>query len=158
MAIKNILTAYQASIRYLALRARSVYEIRNYLIKKGFDEKEILHTIERLEEENLLNDRAFASTFVEQRERFKPKSKFALSFELRQKGIEKETIEACTMDIDDYDSACAAIEPKLKLWKYYDDEKLKKKVVNYLRNRGFSYEVCISTLNHIGEIKSNEEN
>ncbi|MBF0413619.1 MAG: regulatory protein RecX [Desulfamplus sp.] len=141
--------SYQSAIRYLAPRARSVHEIRQYLAKKGFDEEVIETTIEKLEQDNLLNDYEFASMFVEQRERFKPKSKFALAFELKKKGVEADIIESCVMDIDENESAFSAVQPKIKLWQSYDDERLKKKVMNYLRNRGFSYEVCISTFKRL---------
>lgn len=146
---KEWLRAYQAAIRYLALRARSVDEMRKYLDKKGFDEQIIDAAIAKLEQDNLLNDHEFASMFVDQRERFKPKSKFALAFELKKKGVEADIIESCLIDIDEYQSALSAIEPKIKLWQGYDGEKFKKKVMNYLRNRGFSYEVCISTFNKV---------
>ncbi|MBF0258820.1 MAG: RecX family transcriptional regulator [Desulfamplus sp.] len=118
-------------------------------MKKGFGDEDIQNTLSRLKSENLINDRVFASMFVEQREKFKPKSKFALAFELRQKGIETEIIEASIINIDEYASALSALEPKLKLWQGYDDEKLKKKIISYLKNRGFSYEVSLSTFNHV---------
>ncbi|MBF0468758.1 MAG: regulatory protein RecX [Desulfamplus sp.] len=149
MNTKNLTKVYNASIRYLVPRARSKYEIRQYLAKKGFDEDDIHNTIARLENENLVNDREFASMFVEQRERFKPKSKFALAFELRQKGIEAEIIESSIMDIDEYSSALSAVQSRLNLWQGHDNEKLKKKVMSYLKNRGFSYEVSLSTFNEI---------
>lgn len=149
MSTKEISKAYQSCIRYLASRARSVHEIRLYLEKKGFDEQVIQNTIAKLENDNLLNDPEFASMFVEQRERFRPKSKFALAFELRKKGIDAEIIDSCVMDIDEHASALSAVQHKLKLWHGYDDERLKKKIMNYLRNRGFSYEVCISTFNKL---------
>ncbi|MGD9731728.1 MAG: regulatory protein RecX [Desulfamplus sp.] len=146
---KEWLRAYQAAIRYLTLRARSVDEMRKYLDKKGFDEQIIDAAIAKLEQDKLLNDHEFASMFVDQRERFKPKSKFALAFELKKKGVEADIIESCLIDIDEYQSALSAIESKIKLWQGYDREKFKKKVMNYLRNRGFSYEVCISTFNKV---------
>lgn len=149
MNSQNIANAYQACIRYLAPRARSVHEIRQYLKKKGFNEHDIEQTTAKLEQENLLNDKDFATMFVEQRERFKPRSKLALSFELKQKGISADIIDACMVNIDEYASAWSAIQPKLKLWKNYDDEKLKKKVMNYLNYRGFNYAICISTFSRI---------
>ena len=146
---KDRLKVYQSAIRYLVPRARSVHETRVHLIKKGFDEELVKSTITTLEHENFLNDHEFASIFVEQRERFKPKSKFALAFELKKKGIDADIINSSLIDIDEYEQALFAVQLKMKLWLDYDKEKLKKKVMNYLRNRGFSYEVCISTFNRL---------
>ncbi|MBF0112970.1 MAG: regulatory protein RecX [Desulfamplus sp.] len=146
---KGIFSPYELSIRYLALRARSVKEMRLYLAKKGFDEEVIQQTLSKLKDENLLSDQQFASMFVEQRERFKPKSKFALAFELKQKGVDPATIDSSLSEVDEYSSALSAVEPKLRLWQNYEPELLKKKVMNFLRNRGFSYEVCVATFNKI---------
>ncbi|MBF0201289.1 MAG: RecX family transcriptional regulator [Desulfamplus sp.] len=117
-----------------------------YLLKKGIDQNTALNTIKRLEDEKLLDDRAFAAQFVEQRERFNPKSKFALKYELKKKGIDTYTIDERLMDIDEFVSAWNGIEPKIRMWQGYDDDKFRKKVMNFLKNRGFGYEVSAITL------------
>ena len=141
----EIAKAYPLAIRFLAPRARSIHEMRNYLKKKGFHETVIDGMIQRLEAEKLLNDLEFAALFIEQRERFNPKSHYALTFELKNKGIDETIIQKLLEGIDEFESAWRAVQPKLRLWNTYDEEKFKKKIMNYLRNRGFSYSVCITT-------------
>ncbi|MBF0199717.1 MAG: regulatory protein RecX [Desulfamplus sp.] len=141
----NSAHAYNLSIGFLAPRARSVNEMREYLVKKGFDENILVDTINRLIREKLLDDRAFAAQFVEHRERLNPKSRFALKFELKKKGIDSTIIEESLVDIDEFRSAWHGVESKLRTWQSCDDDKFKKKVMNFLKNRGFGYEVSIST-------------
>ncbi|SLM28249.1 Regulatory protein recX [Desulfamplus magnetovallimortis] len=155
--MKEIAKAYNICIRLLAPRARSIYEVKEHLRKKQFDETLILDIIEKLEHEKLLNDREFAAMFVEQRERFNPKSKFALSYELKKKGIDECLIEECLMEIDEFASAWNAISSRVPLWQGYEDDKFKKKVMNYLKNRGFGYEVSISTLEKALESRNRME-
>ena len=142
----QFIKAYNSCMRFLTPRARSVKETKNYMEKRKFTSKVIDKTINRLLKEHLLDDKIFAHMFVENRERFRPRSKFALSFELRQKGIDDSVIECAVRDIDEFKSAWSAVKPKLGTWKSLDSEKFKRKILNYLKNRGFSYEISSATL------------
>ncbi len=133
--------AYNNCLRFLSPRARSVKEIIDYLKKKKVTSATIDKTIQRLLKEHLLDDKIFADMFVENRERFRPRSKFALSFELKQKGIEQDIIDDAVKDIDELKSAWSAVKPKLSLWQNFDSTKFRKKIFNYLKNRGFSYDI-----------------
>jgi regulatory protein len=138
--------------------------MNEYLVKKGFDEDMINKTIEKLLEQKYLDDEIFTRAFVESRINHKPKSKFALAYELNKKGINSAVIENILKNYDDQVLARKAIEPKIKLWLRLDFEKFKKKVLNFLQYRGFTYEIAISILNkltpleeHLG-LKDKNEN
>ncbi len=133
--------AYNNCLRFLGPRARSVKEITDYLKKKKFTSAIIDKTVQRLLKEHLLDDKIFADMFVENREKFRPRSKFALSFELKQKGIDEHIIDEAVKDIDELKSAWSAVKPKLSLWQNFDSTKFRKKIFNYLKNRGFSYDI-----------------
>jgi len=140
--------ACQACIKFLAQRPRSVKETKKHLANKGFEDSAVSAAIDQLQQDNLLNDREFADLFVENRETHRPRSKFALRYELRQKGIEDGVIEEVLSEIDENRSAQAAVAPMLNLWKTLEQEKFKKKVLNRLKNRGFNYEISMSTYDH----------
>ena len=137
--------AYNQAIRFLATRARSIMETEANLKKKGFDPQVIDQTVSTLKQERLLDDRDFAAQFVESREQFRPKSRFALKYELRKKGISDTIIQEALEAVDDFEAARRAVKSKLGQWQNLDRETFKKKVMNHLRNRGFGYEVSIST-------------
>ncbi len=137
--------AYNICLRFLAPRPRSVAEMRRHLIKKEISVPVIDETLQKLMEDRLLDDVAFARMFVESRERHKPRSKFALTCELRQKGIKDGIIEMSLEDIDEEASAWNAVQPRLRAWQQLAPEKFKKKLFNYLQYRGFGYEVCLTT-------------
>lgn len=144
MTDKTIISAFQLCIRYLAPRARSIMEVRTHLMKKQFDEMSIEKTIDKLQKENLLNDLDFAERFVESRKQFKPKSKFALSWELKQKGVDPSIITTVLKNFNDELSAWTAVKAKLSLWIHLEEKTFKKKIMNHLKNRGFGYEVSIA--------------
>lgn len=150
---KNNQNPLNSALRYLAHQPRSIQQMNEYLVKKGFDEDMINKTIEKLLEQKFLNDEIFTRTFVDNRIHHKPKSKFALTYELKKKGIKPAVIEDVLKAYDDQDLALKAIEPKIKLWLRLDFEKFKKKALNFLQYRGFTYEIAISILNKLTPLK-----
>jgi regulatory protein len=64
--------AYQRALDYLARRPRSQKEIERYLSKKEVSESNIERVCERLTELGFLDDLAFASYWIENREAFRP--------------------------------------------------------------------------------------
>jgi len=139
--------AYNICLRFLAPRPRSVAEMRRHLMKKEISVPVIDETLQKLMEDKLLDDVAFARMFVESRERQKPRSKFALTYELRQKGIKEGIIDMSLEDIDEEVSAWNAVHPRLRTWQGMAPEKFKKKLFNYLQYRGFGYEISLSAWN-----------
>ena len=95
---------------------------------------------------DLLDDVAFASYWVEQRETFRPRSRFALGQELRQKGISREVVEAVLAEVDDTAAARRAVEKRANRWAGLPEDAFKEKVAGYLQRRGFTYEVIKETL------------
>ena len=146
---KDIINAYNTSLKFLGPRPRSIKEVRDNLYKKKFKQNIIEQTIILLKDENLINDEFFTMEFIAMREKLKPKSKFALRYELRQKGISDLIIDNGLKDIDENKSALAAIKPKLPLWQKLDRETMKKKMMNFLNNRGFSWEKISTTYDTI---------
>ena len=84
----------EAALRFLEARQRSVAEVRRRLTTAGYREELITAALERLGELGVLDDGAFASLWVESRDRARPRGERALRQELRQKGIDSETIAA----------------------------------------------------------------
>ena len=136
--------AHNFALHFLGFRARTTMEIKKHLEKKGFSSSVVLDVIERLKQADLLDDRMFARLYVEDRERFKPRSGFALSFELKKKGIRGEIIDEAVATVDDEASAWAAVLKKWPQWQNLDAETMKKKVMGHLKYRGFNYGVSMA--------------
>jgi len=134
------------AVRYLSYQPRSIYEIKQYLEKKEFDGDVIKKVITNLLEENYLNDENFTKLYVESMVKSRPKSKFAMGFALRTKGVDTAIIEPVLEQYEDFELAVKAVKPKMRIWHNLSVEKFKKKLMNFLTYRGFNYDVCISTL------------
>jgi regulatory protein len=84
----------EAALRFLEARQRSVAEVRRRLTTTGYREDLIAVALERLGDLGVLDDQAFASLWVESRDRARPRGERVLRQELRLKGIDSETIAA----------------------------------------------------------------
>lgn len=139
--------AYNRAIRFLGFRSRSQAEMARYLHDKGYADEVVNDTVSRLIDEQYLDDEAFARFWLENRERFRPRGRQALRYELRQKGISDEVIDTVLIDLDEDELAWVAVERKLHRWKNLTEQDLKKKIVGFLSRRGFNYETANNAFN-----------
>jgi len=79
-----------AALRFLEVRERSTAEVRRRLATAGYREELVEGAIERLTELGMLDDAAFAQSWVESRDRARPRGERALRSELARKGIERQ--------------------------------------------------------------------
>jgi len=150
--------AMQQAILFLSYRARSEKEIRQNLLKHEIPEEVIEYTLERLQENGLANDDKFARVWVENRNTFRPRSRRVLAMELRQKGLDDETVQAAVSDVDEealaYESALKRA-PRFKGLEWAD---FRKKLSEYLARRGFPYSVTAPVVTRIwNEMHTDEE-
>jgi regulatory protein len=102
--------------RFLEARSRSVGEVRRRLTTAGFRASLVEEAITRLIEVGFLDDEAFASAWVESRDRARPRGEHALRRELALKGIDRGVVDQVLAarrgeaDADDGDSAATGDE------------------------------------------------
>jgi len=130
-----------AAVHYLSYRPRSEAELRKRLHQRGFDIGNVEAVTTRLKEHGLVNDMAFAQFWKDDRESFSPRSQWLTKLELRQKGVASDIIDQSVNTIDDNDSAYRAIQSKVRSLIYSDYQSFHRRLGEYLKRRGFSYEV-----------------
>jgi regulatory protein len=134
--------AYSRALYYLKFRPRSRIEIKRYLTEKEFSLPAIRNALSRLEDNGYINDHDFARLWVENRLRFRPKGIYALTAELREKGIDDQIIKSALKDLDELKSAWAAVAPRIKRLQKLEKSDFKKKLYSFLSRRGFGYSIC----------------
>jgi regulatory protein len=123
-----------------------VYELQTHLQRKSFEEDVIDAAVDYLTALKLLDDFAFANYWVEQRETFRPRSRFALAQELRQKGINQDVINGVLENVDELAAARRVVNKRASRWTELPDEAYRKKMSGFLQRRGFSYEIIREAL------------
>jgi regulatory protein len=94
---------------------------------------------------------------VENRSRFRPRSAAAVAYELRQKGVDNETIRSAVAEVDDAESAWAALERPLARWRGLDRPTLEKKIFDYLARRGFGLDIARRSARRAWEEQQNTD-
>jgi regulatory protein len=140
--------AKDAALKFLSFRRRTEKQVKEKLQKKGFDERTIKTTIDKLKEFDLINDFEFATSWVKDRLAFKPRGKRLLKQELWKKGIRKDIIERVTEEQcqDEDESALKLVERTSKRYKNLEPQVAKRRMYNLLLRRGFSYETSKNAL------------
>jgi regulatory protein len=139
--IDEIGRAREAALTFLAHRPRSKSEVVQRLRKHGYPEPAISAALERLERAGFLDDGAFAEFWVRNREQFRPRGRYALRHELRQKGVESDVIEDALQDLDESESAYRAAMQRAAQWSRLDEALAYRKCSAFLQRRGFGYDV-----------------
>jgi regulatory protein len=93
--------AYQNALVFLGYRARSEDEIRRHLRKQAVPDDLVTLTLDRLRQNRLADDAAFARAWVENRNTFRPRGRHALAWELKQKGLSDDEAETVLVDLDE---------------------------------------------------------
>lgn len=138
-----------AATRYLSYRPRSEAELRGRLWRRGFDGNSVEAVLQRLKEQGLVDDLAFAQFWRDNREHFSPRSQWLTQRELKAKGVADDIIGQVTDAADDDDSAYRAAAGKLRSLSQTDYQGFHRRLGSYLRRHGFSYEVIGRTVKRI---------
>ncbi|HEY5487428.1 MAG TPA: regulatory protein RecX [Candidatus Limnocylindrales bacterium] len=91
-AIDDPEVVLNAAARFLEMRSRSVDEVRRHLGTAGYRSELVESAVARLLELGMLDDRAFGQTWVESRDRARPRGESAIRQELARKGLDRELI------------------------------------------------------------------
>jgi regulatory protein len=84
----------EAAARFLEARSRSVTEVRRRLTSVGYQPALVDGAIERLTGLGMLDDAAFATAWVESRDRARPRGERAIREELRRKGVDRAIVDS----------------------------------------------------------------
>ena len=144
--------AVDRALNYLSFRPRSREEVRRYLRRKETPPEIIEAALTRLDRLDFVNDRAFASFWIENREQFNPRGSHALKNELRMKGVEREVVDELVSDAQDEELALRAGRRKaLTLINKPDMDyaTFRNRLGSFLQRRGFGYEVSKRTVSSL---------
>jgi len=129
---------YNQALRYSVMRPRSTWEMEQYLQRKKADPLLSQYILNKLTKLELLDDLAFAHSWIANRRLLKPVSRRRLQQELRAKRVPDEIADhALGEDVTaESDVLRQLVAKKRKQAKYQDDTKL----MQFLARQGFSYD------------------
>ena len=138
--------ALEKSVKHISKSQKTEKELRQYLLKYGYDEDVIESTIEKLKNYGFVNDFEYAKAYV----KFKSKSSGSkkIKYELSLKGVEKDIVEKCLNEFSCEQSSIIDVAKKYLKGKTLD-KKTKEKTYRFLMGKGYNASDISSNLNKI---------
>jgi regulatory protein len=137
------------AFRKLAASARTRHELDTALQKKNVPDEIAAGVLDRLEEVGLVDDEAFAQSWVESRQQRRHLSRSALRRELTSKGVDRDHVDAAlaTVDVEDeLASARALAAKKAAAMRGLDPVVRHRRLVGALARRGFGSGIISTVL------------
>lgn len=136
--------ALEAALHCLAYRPRSRMELERHLRRKSHTADAILHAVTRCQKLGYLDDDAFALAFVRDRIRLRPRGRFRLRSELRERGIPPDqadrAIDLAFQDagISEQELLRSVAEARAFRLKQADPSIARRRLFSWLLRRGFA--------------------
>ena len=134
--------AWNYVLRLLSFRPRTRAELRQRLLRRGFSEDLVSQVLARAEEAGLVDDRAFARLYAEERLATRPRPRRLVAAELRAKGVEArlavEAARTALPELSEEELARRALAEKKSRWEELPKPVALRRAYAFLLRRGFS--------------------
>jgi regulatory protein len=145
--------AKESALRLLGFRARSREELRRRLDRKGYESVVIDEVLEELSHSKLLDDSEFTRAWVEARTTGRPMGRQRIAWELRQKGVDPETIGEALAERASPDAelglALTVGRQTVERVRGLERQAARRKLAAALQRRGFSWSVTSVVLERL---------
>jgi regulatory protein len=147
------------ALQMIGRRPHSILEIKRKLKAHGFEPETIDWTLERLKQQNYINDEDFAKALMENRVYTQRKGRNYVRQELQQRGVAKEIIQGAMDHIDPEEEYLGALTLAKKKWELTSgtDKDKRRKTLSFLMRRGFSGAVVSKAIREVSDGSGDEE-
>lgn len=146
----NVCEAFDAGVKYIAIRLRSIKEMRDCLFKKGYLVDVVNEAIQNLINNDYLDDDRFTKAYIKDKMAFTSKGDYKIRMELSNLGIDNGIIDNNILMIDNdmlFNKMKKIIDKDIKNNKKYNGSELRNKIYNHLISQGYSKEKVINIIN-----------
>ncbi len=143
IAYEELNHAKQSALRFLAIRNHSIFELKRKLRQKKFTPEAVDKTLDYLINHQLIDEEKFAKEFANELIKRKHYGPSRIKIELRKRGISDPIIKALMTEMsDDTESKNLEITAEKYLKRFSNEltQADKQKLINYLFQKGFSWE------------------
>lgn len=145
-------TARTIALRKLTASARTRHELDEALQKKNVPDEIATAVLDRLEDVGLIDDGAFAQSWVDSRQQRRHLSRSALRRELQTKGVDRDQVDAAlaSVDIEDELAAARALAAKKASSMHGLDRTVReRRLAGVLARRGFGSGIVTTVLREL---------
>jgi regulatory protein len=153
---------FQRAVKLLAAKPRAVAELRERLLEKQWTNEEIVEAVlAKLGEYGYLDDERFAFGYASYRVRQKPVGRQRLRRDLMLKKVEQETADEALKlvyeEMPEDQLIDRAMEKRTRLRGVPRTRAESKSLFDHLLRQGFSFDLVMSKVRALSEIKDDED-
>lgn len=135
--------ALQKGLNYISKAIKTKKQVVVYLKGKGFSDKAVYYTIDKLKEYDYINDKEYAKLYLENN---RSAGKRLVDYKLMSKGVNKNDISLARNEVnEDFLEMAERLVDKRLRNKEITQENLQK-TYRYLIGKGFSHEEALSVI------------
>lgn len=152
---------FDLALNYISYKNRTEKEIRDYLKKKSIRQDLIESTVEKLKEYNYINDENYLKQYLEFNKYGNQYGLQRLKYSLKNKGINNENLPNLNDILSNINEEEFCLNHFKKIKKQTDGLPYSKrinKIISYLSNKGFKYDLYSSFLKEIPKLSENNTN
>ena len=142
-------SAYEKGLKYLSMRAYSEKELYNKL-KMNFGDEAADRAIDKINSFGYLNDEEYCREYTEYLFKLKKYDIKRISYELKNKGIDPETIDNTLKTLDNEPIQRIIDMLRSKYERNLETEKDRKRLVNRFIRMGYSYRDIKDAFSEVG--------
>ena len=133
---------YNKVLKFATKRVRCEKEIVDYIKELEISEEDCLKIIAKLKIVNLLNDRIYARSYINDRILFSKDGIGKIKQDLKEKNVDLNIIEdeISKIDVNFHDRLQSLITKRIKANHKYSDYLLKNKIIREMLNLGYDYD------------------
>ena len=154
-------TLRDQAFRFLARRPHSRRELKEKLLRKGYSSETTLSVLRELQEKKYINDTEFAKLLIKDEIRLKKNGPILIKNKLLLKGIELSLAEDLinkNYTSEKIKENCSYMaEKKLRSLADRSYKDKRQRVGNFLKRKGFHWDVCSEIINHLIKEEDNEQ-
>src|SRR3954449_6405263 len=150
MSAEALETALQKAYRYLGHRARTVTEIRKYLLGKGMTDEVAEAAVEELLAQGYLDDAQFARQFAEDRRRLDSWGSDRIERRLLELGIARELIAPALADGAEDELGVAVELLRRRFPAPPESDRDRERALGLLVRRGYDLELAYDAVRALG--------
>ena len=142
------------ALRLISRRPRSEQELRQAWDRRAVALEAQAAALEHLRRTGQVDDAAFAATWIENRDAFRPRSVRALKSELRRKGVDESAIATAVEGIDETEAAYRAAQRFAQRSAGLPEQEFYRRLGGQLARRGFTWEIIRAAVRRVWEEQS----
>ena len=138
---------YDQALKYLNIKLYSYAELKERLLRKGYDSEEVREVLDQLVAEGLINDRLYAETFLRNLISYRGFGYYGIRNKLIQKKLDRGLVDQLLKK-----SVTSSVEEDLALRflkKPVNAGRSKESLISALKTKGFRTDAIIKVLREL---------